>query len=315
MAKSTVKKRKKKSRKSKPDAAQNSHDAMSVFQPAGGTKSSDTEGGYTADGLYPYEDRLKNRAYEPLLRKLQVELLKVQRWVKENGKKIVILFEGRDAAGKGGTIKRFREHLNPRGARVVALNKPNETEIGQWYFQRYIAQMPTAGELVFFDRSWYNRAGVEPVMGFCSPGQYLQFMRQVTGVERGLIDGGITLIKFWFDVSQEEQKRRIIARETDPLKHWKLSPMDMKSMDLFEEYTRARDSMFFYTHRRESPWTVIRSDDKKRARLEAMLSVLNLLEYNDKDRQVVAPNDPLIVGPASEMFPMEGRMIFRLVRT
>ena len=282
---------------------------------AHGNGSSNGKKPYTADGPYPYPKKLKSHYYEPALRELQVELLKVQRWVKDNGKKIVILFEGRDAAGKGGTIKRFREHLNPRGARVVALDKPNETEKGQWYFQRYIAQMPTAGEIVFFDRSWYNRAGVEPVMGFCAPAQYLQFMRQVTGVERGLIDGGITLIKLWFDVSHEEQGRRIKARKTDPLKHWKLSPMDMKSIELFDEYTRARDSMFFYTHRRESPWTVIRSDDKKRARLQAMLSVLNLLDYDDKNRRVVVPNDRLIVGPASEMFPMDGRMIFRLVRT
>ncbi len=180
---------------------------------AHGNGSSNGKKPYTADGPYPYPKKLKSHYYEPALRELQVELLKVQRWVKDNGKKIVILFEGRDAAGKGGTIKRFREHLNPRGARVVALDKPNETEKGQWYFQRYIAQMPTAGEIVFFDRSWYNRAGVEPVMGFCAPAQYLQFMRQVTGVERGLIDGGITLIKLWFDVSHEEQGRRIKAQK------------------------------------------------------------------------------------------------------
>ena len=268
----------------------------------------------TADAPYPYADKLKRKAYEKTLRKLQVELLKVQQWSKQTGQKIVVLFEGRDAAGKGGTIKRFTEHLNPRGGRVVALNKPNTTERGQWYFQRYIAQLPTAGEIVFFDRSWYNRAGVEPVMGFCSPEEYMQFMRQVPGVERGMIDGGIRLLKLWFDVSQEEQQRRLKSREKDPLKHWKLSPMDYKSMTKWDEYTRARDSMFFYSHTREVPWIVVRSDDKKRARINAILTFLHAIPYPDRDLDVVTRPDPQIVGYAGDMFPMKGRLIFDIAR-
>jgi polyphosphate kinase 2 len=269
----------------------------------------------TADGPYPYRKKLKRRSYEKTLRLLQIELLKVQQWAIADEQKIVILFEGRDAAGKGGTIKRFREHLNPRNARVVALAKPNDTERGQWYFQRYITQLPTAGEIVFFDRSWYNRAGVEPVMGFCTPAEYLRFIRQVAGVERALIDSGISLIKLWFDVSRDEQQQRIEARRTDPLKHWKLSPMDAQATELWEEYTRARDSMFFYSHIRESPWMVIRSDDKKRARINAMLAVLNALPYPDKDPAVVTPPDPLLVGLAPDMFPIEGRLVLNVVRT
>ena len=269
----------------------------------------------TAEGPYPYEKKLKRRDYERTLRLLQIELLKVQRWVIAEGERIVILFEGRDAAGKGGTIKRFREHLNPRGARGVALAKPNDTERGQWYFQRYIAQLPTAGEIVFFDRSWYNRAGVEPVMGFCTPTEYLQFIRQVSDIERSLIDGGITLIKLWFDVGRKEQRRRIESRRTDPLKHWKLSPIDAQAMQRWDEYTRARDSMFFYSHTRESPWIVIRSDDKKRARIHTILTVLNLLSYPDKDPQIVTPPDPLLVGHAPDMFPIEGRLVLNVVRT
>lgn len=269
----------------------------------------------TADGPYPYKKKLKRRHYEKTLFQLQIELLKVQRWAIAERQRIVILFEGRDAAGKGGTIKRFQEHLNPRGARVVALTKPNDAERGQWYFQRYITHLPTAGEIVFFDRSWYNRAGVEPVMGFCTPGEYLQFIRQVSDVERALIDGGTTLIKLWFDVGQEQQRRRFEARRSDPLKHWKLSPIDAAALERWDDYTRARDSMFFYSHTREAPWTVIRSDDKKRARINAILTVLNSLPYPDKAPAVVAPPDPLIVGLAPDMFPIEGRLVLRVTRT
>jgi polyphosphate kinase 2 len=268
----------------------------------------------TADGPYPYRDKLKRKDYEKTLRALQIELLKVQSWVKREGKRIVVLFEGRDAAGKGGTIKRFTEHLNPRGARVVALDKPDDTEQGQWYFQRYIAKLPSAGEIVFFDRSWYNRAGVEPVMGFCTPEDYIRFRRQVAGVERGLIDGGITLIKLWFDVGRDQQRRRIEARRSDPLKHWKLSSMDFESIKRWDDYTKARDSMFFFSHTREAPWMVIRSDDKRRARIAAILTVLNLLPYPDKSPAVVTAPDRQLVGPASEMFPIEGRLIFDVVR-
>ena len=268
----------------------------------------------TADDLFPCDTRLDKSIYAETLHNLQIELLKVQQWTKQSGQQIAIIFEGRDAAGKGGTIKRFREHLNPRGARIVALDKPNETERGQWYFQRYVTQLPTAGEIVFFDRSWYNRAGVEPVMGFCTAEQYLQFMHQVPNFERGLIDSGMRVFKLWFDVGRDEQKQRIQSRKTDPLKHWKLSPLDAAAMKLWDEYTKARDSLFFYSDTREAPWLVIRSDDKRRARLGAILTVLNQLPYPDKDPRVVTACDPLIAGPAETMFPMKGRMVFEVVR-
>ncbi|MCA9101375.1 MAG: polyphosphate kinase 2, partial [Planctomycetales bacterium] len=239
-----------------------------------------------ADGPYPYEDRMKRKPYERQLRDLQIELLKVQRWVKETGKKIVIVFEGRDAAGKGGTIKRFTEHLNPRGTRVVALPAPSEIEQGQWYFQRYTAHLPTRGEIVLFDRSWYNRAGVEPVMGFCTPDDYQRFIHQTPYFERGIIQSGVQLYKLWFDVGRVEQRERIASRKKDPLKHWKLSPMDDASIAHWDDYTKARDGMFLYTDTDESPWTVIRSDDKKRARLGAIRTVLCGLDYPGKDTKV-----------------------------
>lgn len=265
---------------------------------------------FSCDGPYPYDDKLKTKKYEKTLVKLQIELNRVQNWVEETGQKIVIIFEGRDAAGKGGTVKRFREHLNPRGARVVALPKPNDAEHGQWYFQRYIAHLPTKGELVFFDRSWYNRAGVEPVMGFCSPKDYQRFIHQVPMLERGLVESGIRLFKLWFDVSCKEQRRRIQSRKHDPLKHWKLSPMDQESMDRWEAYTKARDAMFLFTDTNHAPWTIVRSDDKKRARIGAILSVLNKLPYPDKNHKVVVPSDRLIVGSVPQMLPLEGRFMF-----
>ena len=203
---------------------------------------------------YPYKTRMSRRVYEKEKKKLQIELLKVQSWVKESGQRIVSLFEGRDAAGKGGTIKRYMEHLNPRGARVVALEKPTETERGQWYFQRYIQNLPTAGEMVFFDRSWYNRAGVERVMGFCEPQEYLLFMRQAPELERMLVASGVHLFKFWFSVSREEQLRRFVSRYSDPLKHWKLSPVDVQSLDRWDAYTEAKNAMFFHTHTKDAPW-------------------------------------------------------------
>ena len=207
---------------------------------------------------------------------LQAELLKAQNWVKESGEKVVVLFEGRDAAGKGGTIKRFMEHLNPRGARIVALEKPNERERTQWYFQRYIQHLPAAGEMVFFDRSWYNRAGVERVMGFCKPNEYLEFMRQCPELERMLVRSGIRLFKYWFSVTREEQRRRFGARETDPLKQWKLSPIDKASLDKWDEYTEAKEAMFFNTDTADAPWTIVKSDDKKRARINAMHALPDL---------------------------------------
>ncbi|WP_230392811.1 polyphosphate kinase 2 [Pseudomonas guariconensis] len=251
---------------------------------------------------YPYRTRLRRQDYEKTKHALQIELLKVQSWVKETGQRVVILFEGRDAAGKGGTIKRFMEHLNPRGARIVALEKPSEQEKGQWYFQRYIQHLPTAGEMVFFDRSWYNRAGVERVMEFCTPLQYLEFMRQAPELERMLCNSGILLFKYWFSVNREEQLRRFISRRDDPLKHWKLSPIDIKSLDKWDDYTAAKEAMFFHTDTADAPWTVIKSDDKKRARINCIRHFLHSLDYPGKDHSVAHAPDSLLVGRASRGF-------------
>jgi polyphosphate kinase 2 len=250
------------------------------------------------NGEYPYPKKLKNKEYETQKAKLQVELLKVQRWAHEEGQKFALLFEGRDAAGKGGTIKRFMEHLNPRMARVVALSKPSEKQLGQWFFQRYISQLPTRGEITLFDRSWYNRAGVERVMGFCSPNEYLEFMRQVPELERMLVRSGLHLHKYWFSVTQDEQLRRFEARKTDPLKRWKLSPIDKASLDKWDDYTAAKEAMFFYTDTADAPWVIIKSNDKKRARLNCMMHFLNSIDYPDKDKDLVTEPDPLIVGRA-----------------
>ena len=252
-------------------------------------------------GRYPYSSRVGRRAYEAEKARLQAELLKVQLWAQDTGERFVILFEGRDAAGKGGTIKRFTEHLNPRQARVVALNKPTWEETGQWFFQRYIRELPTVGEMVFYDRSWYNRAGVERVMGFCTPGEYLEFMRETPELERMFVRSGIRLYKYWFSVTREEQKRRFEARETDPLKRWKLSPIDKASLDRWDDYTEAKEAMFFYTDTADAPWTIIKSNDKKRARLNCMRHFLSTIDYPDKDPEVAVPPDPLIVGHASHV--------------
>ena len=254
------------------------------------------------DGGYPYKNLLRRATYEKEKFNLQVELLKLQNWAKENHQRVVLLFEGRDAAGKGGTIKRFMEHLNPRGARVVALEKPTDLERGQWYFQRYVQHLPTAGEIVLLDRSWYNRAGVERVMGFCTDEEYAEFMRQVPEFERHLVRSGIHLIKFWFSVSRKEQRRRFKERKVHPLKQWKLSPIDMASLDKWDDYTRAKEAMFFETDTAEAPWTVIKSDCKKRARLNAMRYVLNKLPYTPKDLQHVGKLDSLIVGRAHVVY-------------
>lgn len=251
---------------------------------------------------YPYKRRMPRNRYEVRKEELQIELLKVQRWVKETGQRVVCIFEGRDAAGKGGTIKRFNEHLNPRGARVVALEKPTNDERGQWYFQRYIQQLPTRGEIVFFDRSWYNRAGVERVMEFCTPGEYMEFMREVPEFERMLVRNGILLFKFWFSVSRDEQLRRFSARQNDPLKTWKLSPIDVQSLDKWDDYSDAKEKMFFYTHTADSPWTVVRSDDKKRARLNCMRDFLTHMPYPGRDTSVNMRADPKIIGPADTFY-------------
>ena len=249
-------------------------------------------------GEYPYERKLGRKPYERSKASLQVELLKAQDWVKATNRKIVILFEGRDAAGKGGTIKRFTEHLNPRGARVVALDKPTDGERTEWFFQRYVRHLPRGGEIVLFDRSWYNRGGVERVLGFCSAKEYLEFMRQAPELERMFVRSGILLFKYWFSVTRPEQRRRFEAREQDALKQWKLSPVDRQSLDKWDEYTAAKEAMFFYTDTADAPWTIVKSDDKKRARLNCMRHFLAALPYTNKDADAVGRPDPLIVASA-----------------
>ena len=251
-----------------------------------------------SSGDYPYKNKMSRRRYEAEKYLLQVELLKFQAWVRETGARVVIVFEGRDAAGKGGTIKRFMEHMNPRGARVVALDKPTDAERGQWYFQRYVKHLPTAGEIVLFDRSWYNRAGVERVMGFCNPDEYAEFMRQCPEFERHLVHSGVHLVKFYFSVSRGEQRRRFESRRAHPLKQWKLSPVDEASLDKWDAYTKAKEAMFFNTDTAEVPWTVVKSDCKKRARLNSMRFVLNKMPYEGKDHTQIGAIDRMIVGRA-----------------
>jgi len=284
-----------------PDDAQAVHRALleANRQTPGARRNPDDElAGDWREGVYPYRHRMLRRNYEKQKYKLQVELLKLQAWVKATGQRVVILFEGRDAAGKGGTIKRMMEHLNPRGARVVALEKPSDTEKGQWYFQRYVQHLPTAGEIVMFDRSWYNRAGVERVMGFCSQDEYLAFLRQTPDFERHLVSSGITLIKLWFSVSQEEQRSRFQQRKVHPLKQWKLSPVDLASLDKWDDYTRAKEAMFAHTDTADAPWIVVKSDCKKRARLNAMRYVLSRVPYEGKSDDPQMAIDSLIVGRA-----------------
>lgn len=264
-------------------------------------------------GEYPYKTAMPSRLYDEHMLELQRELLKAQRWVQDTGQRIVMLFEGRDAAGKGGTIKRFMEHLNSRAVRVVALQKPTEREQTQWYFQRYVTSLPAAGEIVLFDRSWYNRAGVERVMGFCAPIDYLEFMRQCPEFERMLVRSGILLFKYWFSVTRDEQRKRFLARERDPLKQWKLSPIDRASMDKWNEYTEAKEAMFFHTDTADAPWSVIKADDKKRARLNCMQHFLSSLAYTDKDRSIVTGADPLIVGAGAQVIGADTHIIGKAV--
>jgi len=266
------------------------------------TKADDELSADWRSGGYPYKNLLSRKRYEAEKYKLQVELLKLQSWAKETGQRVVILFEGRDAAGKGGTIRRFMEHLNPRGARVVALEKPSDAERGQWYFQRYVQHLPTAGEIVLFDRSWYNRAGVERVMAFCSENEYQQFIHQAPLFERQLVQSGVYLIKFWFSVSRKEQLRRFKERELHPLKQWKLSPIDLASLDKWDDYTKAKEAMFFETDTADAPWTVIKSDCKKRARLNAMRYVLHKLPYANKEVANIGTLDTLLVGRAHVVY-------------
>jgi len=252
-----------------------------------------------------FEKELPKKVYEHELERLQAELVVMQEWVRQSSARLVVVFEGRDAAGKGGTIKRFTEPLNPRGARVVALDKPSERERTQWYFQRYVQHLPADGEIVLFDRSWYNRAGVERVMGYCSDEEYRQFLRQAPVFEQMLVQTGIHLIKLYFSVSRGEQRTRFIVRQIDPVRRWKLSPTDLASLDKWEDYTEAKETMFLHTDTAEAPWTVIKSNDKKRARLAALRHVLSRLDYADKDPAMIGVPDPLIVGSAADVLEEE----------
>lgn len=258
------------------------------------------EDGALASGGYPYEDTLKDKVYEERLRLLQIELVKLQKWVGDTGARVVVLFEGRDAAGKGGTVATFRTYMNPRSARVVALSKPSDVERGQWYFQRYVAQLPTRGEIVLFDRSWYNRGVVEPVMGFCTPEENRLFLEEVPDFERLLVRDGIVLVKFWLEIGREMQLKRFHERRHDPLKIWKLSPIDIKALAKWDDYTIARDRMMAASHTKHSPWIVIRSNDKKRARLEAIRHVLGRLDYAGKSTEAIGEIDPKILGKGPE---------------
>jgi polyphosphate kinase 2 len=260
---------------------------------------------------YPYAERMLREEYEVRKRALQIELLKMQSWVKDTGQRVVVLFEGRDAAGKGGTIKRFMEHLNPRGARVVALGKPNAREQGQWYFQRYFSELPAAGEIILFDRSWYNRAVVEPVMGFCTDAEYEEFTAQAPGLESALVDSGIHLVKLWFSVSRAEQRTRFTIRVIDPLRQWKLSPVDLRALQKWDDYTRAKERMFARTDTPAAPWTVVRSNDKKRGRIAALSWVLSGLDYPTKDADAVGTPDPLLVGPPAQVYEVSERLVAR----
>jgi len=249
---------------------------------------------------FPYDDLWSRKTYEKTLKALEIELVKLQSWAKQSGARIAIVFEGRDAAGKGGTIKRFRENLNPRVARVVALSKPTETERSQWYFQRYINHLPSGGEIAFFDRSWYNRAVIEHVFGFCTDRQRRHFFQQVLPFEDMLVDEGIVLIKIWLNVGRAEQLRRFLKREGDPLKQWKLSMIDVEGLAKWPAYTAAIHETLARTHTERAPWTVIRSDDKRRARVAAMRAVLSRIDYARKDQAVVGAPDPLICGTADQ---------------
>ena len=283
-----------------PDDAVRMRQTLGLPKPSGRPRvTSDELAPGWRKGEYPYKYKMLRKDYEQQKFALQTELLKLQQWVKESNQRVIILFEGRDAAGKGGAIKRVMEHLNPRGARVVALEKPSDVERGQWYFQRYVQHLPTMGEIVLMDRSWYNRAGVERVMGFCEDEEYKEFLRQAPEFERNLVRSGIHLIKFWFSVSREEQRRRFKERKVHPLKQWKLSPIDLASLDKWDDYTKAKEAMFFHTDTADSPWTVIKSDDKKRARLNAMRYILHSLPYKDKDAKRIGEVDDRVVGRAN----------------
>lgn len=247
-------------------------------------------------GGFPYKDELDNDDYEKQLERLQIELVKLQGWMQQGGARVLALFEGRDAAGKGGTISRIRAYMNPRTARNVALPKPSETERGQWYFQRYVTHFPTAGEFVTFDRSWYNRGGVEPVMGFCTPVQHEQFLDETPDFERAIVNDGIHFFKFWLNIGQETQLERFHDRRHSKLKHWKFSPMDIAGIKKWDDYTRMRNLMLERTHSAHAPWTVVRANDKRRARLAVIRRILLAIAYDGRDLDAIGPEDQLIIG-------------------
>lgn len=249
---------------------------------------------------YPYEKKLDNKEYEKTLKLLQIELVKVQFWQQKTGKRIMAVFEGRDAAGKGGAIHATMSYMNPRSARIVALTKPTETERGQWYFQRYVATFPTSGEFVLFDRSWYNRAGVEPVMGFCTPEQYERFLKETPRFEKMIVSDDIHLFKFWLNIGREMQLKRFHDRQHDPLKVWKLSPMDIAALNKWDDYTQKRDRMLKETHSDHAPWTVIRANDKRRARINLIRHILKTLDYDGKDKKAIGEIDDKIVGTGAD---------------
>lgn len=261
-------------------------------------------------GNYPYDDKLDRKDYEASLRELQIELVKVQSWAQDSGSRVVMVFEGRDAAGKGGTINSFRSYMNPRHTRIAALPKPTDREQGQWYFQRYIQHLPTEGEIVLFDRSWYNRGGVEPVMGFCTPAQHKTFLQEAPKFEQMMVDEGIYLFKFWLNIGREMQLKRFHDRRHDPLKHWKLSPMDIASLDKWDDYTNNRNLMLAKTHTQDTPWTILRSNDKRRARLNAIRHVLQNLDYPGKDKKAIGDIDPLVLGAGPDFLKLHETMDF-----
>ncbi len=246
-------------------------------------------------GGFPYDERMKKKAYEAELEALQIELVKLQYWLQASGTRVMCLFEGRDAAGKGGTIFALRQYMNPRTARNVALPKPTDTERGQWYFQRYVAHFPTAGEFVTFDRSWYNRAGVEPVMGFCTPEQHAKFLMEVDNFERTITDDGVRFFKFWLDVGQETQLKRFHDRRHDRLKTWKFSPIDVAGITKWDAYTEARNTMFRHSHTDHAPWTVVRANDKRRSRIAVLRRILTEIDYEGRDMKAIGTEDPLII--------------------
>ncbi len=247
-------------------------------------------------GGFPYDKKMNREEYDETLEALQIELVKVQYWLQASGKRVLSVFEGRDAAGKGGAISVIKEYLNPRSARVVALSKPTETERGQWYFQRYISHFPTAGEFVMFDRSWYNRAGVEPVMGFCTPEEHKRFLKETPRLEKMVVHEGTHLFKFWLDTGRETQIDRFHDRRHSPLKAWKLSDMDIAALTKWDDYTAMRDQMLEKTHIDDAPWTVVRANDKRRARINLIKHILKSLDYDGKDKKVIGEIDDKILG-------------------